>query len=1663
MQGQFSDTSYFLLRDFFYEVTHSKYLDKPVTDFKWEVTFVSTVTHDTSETEYLDTSFTLDNSVDTNDILFTNFETNIFNLMYYNNPNILNTTNSYIVSPFININTHGNGIINLFVKEHDKGYIPISLKYKDTKGDRFNFINNAGHTLIPGDTITASLSGNSYHFDMYNTDINEGMVTPFENNRETYWRKDSLFHEWLTDSANQYYIDKWGIDLTIRNYVNYDKIFLLFHKIFKSHDEKISRIIFYGMKNFVMDAIPEHQRTPKFVEFMNIFFDELYQEDYNLLKEIWNMFDPMFVDRKYLGYLSKFYDMFDVDSFNIPELHLREFVRDMIWILKRKGTYTDFFILWRVLTNTRNRMNIYERWHARNPAQWSEWPQEIDPNNTDTWPNYPYYMYDIKSFYSQNIPTSAWHFNHNLDSDIQVQVFDRNLNELIPDEIIFNTSNDMTLLFDTAVNGNVIVKKSENQDSQYPSDIWIVQNSLNQKELVINFSEDNQKVYEESLLLVDTDESVATFVDNNAQTRNADISRGNYIFYQHVGSTEWVINHNMGTNNILCNVYNLNNNRIIPSNIVISDLYNITITFDESQSGYVVLLRADKNDVIGTTTVPTSAWYDTIYTFKPEYHQDPITGGAGKLWYKNNYPMTIEACMSDMSAHVTYVRNGAFVYTKFQMDSVIWEINHELGQKNVLLQIFDEDFKEIIPTDVFYTSDSIVTVVLPYETRGYAFVKKNDKSVDRIAFSGSEWDIYTGFDNQDVISHYSTDDKRIYEKNTWLKDDNNVVVYETIYNNIYSQIEPSIDWTIPHSFENTPHIQVFDEELLEMVPSDITYNEHNVVIHFDVDTVGYVMMKESGIIGEQYPVTNVWIIGNSTGNKELKIDFNDDTQQIYESNTKTSNTEIRSEFFDSNNITTRNVSVSPVNFLYLQTSPITEWIIGHQLNTKNILINVYDSNNNKVQPSEYIIFNDDIVKLKFDEPQEGYAVIITTTEIDATNRIKSAFMLASDFRFEQTTDEIIWTIPYTDEIKGFITTVYTFDDIKVHPKEYSILTNTEGVQLTFNTPQKGYVLLEEICNFIDIRENKKMMLSTHYIVEIDISDEPMETHKIISKNTWNDISAYWEYLRPVNKVADYRIVFSPITNFSGMFIPLYGDNIRNSDAYALSRSEYYHGMEQGAYIHTQTIPSSAWMVQHNLGDKIHVQVFDDDFNEIIPYEIIFESNSVMKLLFRSEITGFSIMKKGDEYHIQDPITNIWSVGNEIGTKELILNFSENFNKVYEKNLTLIDYASSIGEFTADVRRDARIIKSQYTFRQDTPDTTWTINHNLGTRDIDLHVYDNNNNRIFPSEYIQTTENQLTLEFDTAQTGYLLVINTNLYNQNIPSTVWEIHHNFNSHVNIQVFDINNHQIMPSDIIHTTNYICTIIFDTPVQGHALIRKTETYIKQDTSNNIWDINTNTGQQNIIIDFSEDNEQVMSSDTILIDVNETQGVFNTSFNVDNLVIRDVVISEGNYIHRQNTPDTEWEIIHNLGIKGLVVNVYDMNDERINPKEFNLVDSSRLVLTFNQPQDGYVVMLRVGNLTLNGFQFEDSNFKLYENEEDLINGVDPIYVSDIDYVTESDDFYYVEKTIPKDFEFTFNEIGIFNERDALLFYTKCSDVFKPKNTLFTLHYRIEKTETITT
>ncbi len=345
--GKFSDSPYFLLKDYFTGYGNDFLaLTRPIIQYDWPV-------------EWEDRDY----------VVFEDRSIVIYNLHYYYDPNTSTTDGSYLLGRETNIITKGDGLIELWIKETEEPYkqfLPVTLRWKRLNDTQFVFDDTDLLNIQPG-TLTHSLTGLRYGFDFFDG-VGLDYSDIIENGRETYFRKDSIYHEWL-NRASDYYSAPMaaggrGHETDIRNFTNYDTIFSYFGKIYKyAQDEREFRIIFDGLMEYTMRAIPEHQRTSNFDKFMEIFFDREWHEIYNQLKNIWTLIDPMEVDKDFLGYLSKYYHMYDL--INPTLFRQREFVRDLIWLLKRKGTYVEFYIIWRVIANTINALNVYEKWHEK--------------------------------------------------------------------------------------------------------------------------------------------------------------------------------------------------------------------------------------------------------------------------------------------------------------------------------------------------------------------------------------------------------------------------------------------------------------------------------------------------------------------------------------------------------------------------------------------------------------------------------------------------------------------------------------------------------------------------------------------------------------------------------------------------------------------------------------------------------------------------------------------------------------------------------------------------------------------------------------------------------------------------------------------------------------------------------------------------------------------------------------------------------------------------------------------------------------------------------------------------------------------------------------------------------------------------------------------------
>lgn len=193
--------------------------------------------------------------------------------------------------------------------------------------------------------VLVPVSSENDLFEFYNS------PTTIESGSEVYFRKNSYFYDWILENGYE-------------DFINTGKKFIYIGDIYDSGTENQYNILYNGMKNFVLNALPENNRTDNINELIYLYFDKIYHEVWNKLKNIWTLKDAIEIEEKYLGYLAAMYNI-DLRSDNpLSENRRREYVRDLIFWLKRKGTYSSIFIIWKVIVgHTINVLRVYERWH----------------------------------------------------------------------------------------------------------------------------------------------------------------------------------------------------------------------------------------------------------------------------------------------------------------------------------------------------------------------------------------------------------------------------------------------------------------------------------------------------------------------------------------------------------------------------------------------------------------------------------------------------------------------------------------------------------------------------------------------------------------------------------------------------------------------------------------------------------------------------------------------------------------------------------------------------------------------------------------------------------------------------------------------------------------------------------------------------------------------------------------------------------------------------------------------------------------------------------------------------------------------------------------------------------------------------------------------------
>ncbi len=511
-----------------------------------------------------------------------------------------------------------------------------------------------------------------------------------------YFRKDCQFHDFVNDNSD------W------ENFVNTNKVYLYFGKIFPDTTENFFNVIFYGMKDYVVDALPENNRTDRFTEFLQVSFDQQYQEIYNRLKNIPTLSDPKETDSDYLYYIG---NMFDMTIHNllgdIPSQ--RAWVENLHYLLKRVGTYTALNIIWRsIIGGTSNFLNIYERWHpvidpedipypyfedylyTANPIYGGtvavgpagegfyhslettgsggyptnySWPagkilsphykvqmdlsgepfgadyiinENIMDNLLEYWEevrpvarvsHYQQLISPLTHFgpaptslyggafsaflftrctkplavgvvaatavYSRMSLSSIWDINHNLRTETPiVQCYNPQYERMYPARIETISSNHIRIYWgeNSPMNGHCFVAVPEyTQTILGPSAAsWNIDHTLSDKYPIVQLRETNFDVFMPlSVTIVDDDTLTATF--SSVQAGSIELGQAAYVYHPSGAQDTWVISHGLDAYGLHVEVYDENNELIVPKNIQINTTSRCTVTFSSAVSGTAVV------------------------------------------------------------------------------------------------------------------------------------------------------------------------------------------------------------------------------------------------------------------------------------------------------------------------------------------------------------------------------------------------------------------------------------------------------------------------------------------------------------------------------------------------------------------------------------------------------------------------------------------------------------------------------------------------------------------------------------------------------------------------------------------------------------------------------------------------------------------------------------------------------------------------------------------------------------------------------------------------------------------------------------------------------------------------------------------------------------------
>ncbi len=773
--SKFSDSPYFLLRDFTNTVVAppnpiyltSDYTNMSTGTLYTDVIWIGGVTNYSTSSPYIDSLTVFPGFDESSDdaVIFGHDDVrwngwidrspeSMYHLTFKDKNGVDSTTGVLMRGMEKSIVVEGGRYINLWSKV-DSGFIPVRLKpLYETPIDKMYFrfdeveiqtLNYDGTNIIYDsdsvtdepyfDSETVSIQTYDYTYDFV---FGNGQV--LEPGTEIYFRKDSSFHDWLKNEnmAKKFYQDEFETDFILRNYVNTDKLFIYFGKIYPSPQEASLgsnryHIVFYGLKDWVQNALPPNNRKELFIEFLDTYFDMVYSEGYQQLKDIWSLRDAMECNETFLSYIPTFYGIQKYDD--IPSWFsdiYREYARDCVWLLKRKGTYASIYIITDLFTrNTNNILTVLERWHddgLMSPVM--DYKDHIyvglyngtEPTGNIGAGDFWYQKYDTATYPDGYISSDNKRLSPYYRVDFDLNVEPLTSLKIMPKQIAENLYVNWEMM------------RPIHRQAEY-NFIYSPYCDLTGRSFVLYDSPNSNQAVTSSLRNI-------KFDDNNYIETYADENR------------IWYIKHSLGTENVIVSCWDDTFKKMIPESINIYDDNNVVVSFSEPTKGMVIITKCYMS---GSPYNPLL--WKVVHGFN---RKEVIVQFRDATNNNVVYPDKIEVIdtqyidvtgLNPLGDYKAYVKDGLAegesieiggtplsntIWT-FPTQSTVWNIEHGYTENIFMVNCYDQNNELIVPEIIDVNqidSNGYPKIVVTFDSpvSGFAAI---DHIGDAVSFSGT--------------------------------------------------------------------------------------------------------------------------------------------------------------------------------------------------------------------------------------------------------------------------------------------------------------------------------------------------------------------------------------------------------------------------------------------------------------------------------------------------------------------------------------------------------------------------------------------------------------------------------------------------------------------------------------------------------------------------------------------------------------------------------------------------------------------------------------------------------------------------------------------------------------------------------------------------------------